>query len=68
MPPKACEMEGWCPTITCHILILFCGDSLATAQAKSSAELIRWLLEQYNLSRANVYGHDFAPGYDQSVD
>jgi N-acetylmuramoyl-L-alanine amidase len=41
-------------------------DSLAAAQAKSSARLVRWLLEQYNILRANVYGHDFAPGYDRS--
>jgi hypothetical protein len=41
-------------------------DSVAAAQAKSSAALVRWLLEQYSIARTNVYGHDFAPGYDQS--
>jgi hypothetical protein len=41
-------------------------DSLAPAQAKSSAALVRWLLNQYEIPRTNVYGHDFAPGYDRS--
>jgi N-acetyl-anhydromuramyl-L-alanine amidase AmpD len=33
-------------------------DSLA-----ASAALIRWLLEQYQIPRANIFGHDFTPGY-----
>ena len=41
-------------------------DTLEDAQAKSSAALIRWLLEQYDIPRTNIYGHDFAPGYDRS--
>ncbi|HMG04409.1 MAG TPA: N-acetylmuramoyl-L-alanine amidase [Chthoniobacterales bacterium] len=38
-------------------------DTLAKAQSDSSAALIRWLLEQYNIPRTRVFGHDFAPGY-----
>lgn len=41
-------------------------DALGLAQAKSSAALVRWLLEQYEIPVTNVYGHDFAPGYDRS--
>lgn len=41
-------------------------DALAKGQAKSSADLIRWLLEQYEIPRTHVYGHDFAPGYNRS--
>ena len=39
-------------------------DPLDKKQAKSSADLIRWLLEQYDIPRARVFGHDFAPGYN----
>lgn len=38
-------------------------DALAEPQAKSSAALIRWLLEQYSIPSTNIYGHDFTPGY-----
>lgn len=41
-------------------------DSLAASQAKTSADLVRWLLEQYDIPRTSVYGHDFAPAYDRS--
>jgi DNA-binding protein Fis len=41
-------------------------DVLATAQGNSSVALIRWLLEQYDVPRSHVFGHDFAPGYDRS--
>ena len=40
-------------------------DALDPRQAKSSAALIRWLLEQYEIPRSNVFGHDFAPGYNR---
>lgn len=40
-------------------------DPLASAQEKSSAAMIRWLLEEYNIPRANVFGHDFTPGYSR---
>ena len=39
-------------------------DPLAKAQAASSAALIRWLIEQYDIPRANIHGHDFTPGYN----
>ena len=39
-------------------------EALTDEQAKSSAALIAWLLEQYDVSVANVYGHDFTPGYN----
>jgi hypothetical protein len=38
-------------------------DSLTSAQKDSSVNLIRWLLEQYDIPRTQIYGHDFAPGY-----
>lgn len=38
-------------------------EALAEAQSASSAALIRWLLEQYDIPRRRVFGHDFAPGY-----
>lgn len=41
-------------------------DPLATGQAKASAALIGWLLEQYDLTQGRVYGHDFTPGYNLS--
>jgi N-acetyl-anhydromuramyl-L-alanine amidase AmpD len=42
-------------------------QSLADQQAESSAQLIRWLLAQYDIPRTNVYGHDFAPGYSSET-
>jgi N-acetyl-anhydromuramyl-L-alanine amidase AmpD len=39
-------------------------DPLTDEQAASSAALIRWLLEQYEIPRSNVFGHDFTPDYD----
>jgi hypothetical protein len=41
-------------------------DTLTTEQGHASASLIRWLLQQYNIPKSQVYGHDFAPGYDRS--
>ena len=41
-------------------------DVLDPKQAKSSAALINWLMEQYDIQRSNIYGHDFAPGYDRT--
>jgi hypothetical protein len=38
-------------------------DSLATPQAAASIALIRWLLDQYDIPRTNIFGHDFTPGY-----
>jgi hypothetical protein len=40
-------------------------DPLAPAQANASADLIRWLLAQYDIPRTNVFGHDFTPGYSR---
>jgi hypothetical protein len=42
------------------------GDSeaLTPPQVRSSAELIGWLVEQYDVPIAKVYGHDFTPGYN----
>ena len=37
-------------------------DALASSQSDASAKLIAWLLEQYEIPRSNVFGHDFAPG------
>ena len=39
-------------------------EALTDEQAKSSAALIAWLLEQYDVPAGNVYGHDFTPGYN----
>jgi N-acetylmuramoyl-L-alanine amidase len=39
-------------------------DSLTAKQATASAALIRWLLEQYDIPRSKVFGHDFTPGYN----
>jgi len=39
-------------------------DTLTNLQAKSSATLIAWLLEQYDIPANAVYGHDFAPDYN----
>ena len=38
-------------------------DPLTAPQAAASAALIRWLLQQYEIPRTNIFGHDFAPGY-----
>jgi hypothetical protein len=38
-------------------------DSLSPPQAAASAALIRWLLQEYQIPRTNIFGHDFAPGY-----
>jgi N-acetylmuramoyl-L-alanine amidase len=38
-------------------------DPLTAPQAAASAALIRWLLEQYQIPRTNIFGHDFTPGY-----
>lgn len=38
-------------------------DVLAASQAAASVNLIRWLLEQYQIPRTNIFGHDFTPGY-----
>jgi len=40
-------------------------QALDRPQAKASAALIRWLLEQYEIPRSNVFGHDFTPGYNR---
>jgi N-acetylmuramoyl-L-alanine amidase-like protein len=39
---------------------------IADEQVAASAALIRWLLAQYGIPRSEIYGHDFAPGYDHS--
>ncbi|HKP04500.1 MAG TPA: peptidoglycan recognition family protein [Chthoniobacterales bacterium] len=39
-------------------------DVLTEEQAAASAALIRWLLQQYDIPRARVFGHDFTPGYN----
>lgn len=39
-------------------------DPLTEKQAASSAALIRWLIEQYDIPRSSVFGHDFTPGYN----
>src|SRR3954463_8442157 len=38
-------------------------DSLSPPQAAASAALIRWLLQEHQIPRTNIFGHDFAPGY-----
>jgi N-acetyl-anhydromuramyl-L-alanine amidase AmpD len=38
-------------------------DSLAPPQATASARLIRWLLQEHQIPRTNIFGHDFTPGY-----
>jgi hypothetical protein len=40
-------------------------DSLTAPQAGASAALIRWLIEQYQILRTNIFGHDFTPGYSR---
>lgn len=37
-------------------------DVLAPAQEQATIALIRWLLEQYDIPRQSIFGHDFAPG------
>jgi N-acetylmuramoyl-L-alanine amidase len=39
-------------------------DSLAAPQAAASAALIRWLVQEYQIPRANIFGHNFTPGYN----
>jgi len=41
-------------------------DPLTAPQAAASAALIRWLIEQYQIPRTNIFGHDFTPGYSRS--
>jgi hypothetical protein len=38
-------------------------DPLTAPQAAASVALIRWLLQQYQIPRTNIFGHDFTPGY-----
>ena len=40
-------------------------DSLAQPQAAASAALIRWLLQEHQIPRTNIFGHDFTPGYSR---
>jgi hypothetical protein len=40
-------------------------DSLAAPQAAASAALIRWLLQEHQIPRTNIFGHDFTPGYSR---
>ncbi len=40
-------------------------DSLAAPQAVASAALIRWLLQEHQIPRTNIFGHDFTPGYSR---
>jgi hypothetical protein len=37
-------------------------DTMTPAQQDSSVALIRWLLEQYDIPKQRIFGHDFAPG------
>jgi N-acetyl-anhydromuramyl-L-alanine amidase AmpD len=37
-------------------------DTMTPAQETASAALIRWLLEQYDIPRKRIFGHDFTPG------
>ena len=39
-------------------------DSLTAPQAAASGALIRWLLQQYQIPRTNIFGHNFTPGYN----
>jgi N-acetylmuramoyl-L-alanine amidase len=39
-------------------------DSLDAPQAAASASLVRWMIEQYDIPRSSIYGHDFTPGYN----
>jgi N-acetylmuramoyl-L-alanine amidase len=38
-------------------------DPLTAPQGAASVALIRWLLQQYQIPRTNIFGHDFTPGY-----
>jgi len=38
-------------------------EPLSDQQSGASAALVRWLLQQYDIPSARVFGHDFAPGY-----
>jgi hypothetical protein len=40
-------------------------DAMTAEQTKSSVDLIRWLLAEYDIPRHSIYGHNFAPGYDR---
>lgn len=40
-------------------------DSLAAPQTAASAALIRWLLQEHQIPRTNIFGHDFTPGYSR---
>ena len=40
-------------------------DSLEPLQAAASAALIRWLLQEHQIPRTNIFGHDFTPGYSR---
>ena len=40
-------------------------DSLAPPQAAATAALIRWLLQEHQIPRTNIFGHDFTPGYSR---
>jgi hypothetical protein len=37
-------------------------DTLAPAQETASIALIQWLLEQYDIPKKRIFGHDFTPG------
>jgi N-acetylmuramoyl-L-alanine amidase/Fungal chitosanase of glycosyl hydrolase group 75 len=37
-------------------------DTLTPAQETASVALIRWLLEQYDIPKKRIFGHDFTPG------
>ena len=41
-------------------------DALTAPQAAASAALIRWLLQEHQISRTNIFGHDFTPGYSRA--
>ena len=36
-------------------------DAIAPEQKSSSVQLIKWLMEQYNVNPGNIFGHDFTP-------
>jgi hypothetical protein len=40
-------------------------DALVAPQAAASAALIRWLLQEHQIPRTNIFGHDFTPGYSR---
>jgi hypothetical protein len=37
-------------------------DTMTPAQLASSVALIHWLVEQYDIPKKRIFGHDFAPG------